>query len=230
MNITESINFVRTLLDEPKYEYHGNSTDLNTVFITALKEAAALVARECWYRGEKEALRTLWSETTLTLNANRTGTMPGTFLFIDSVKSNYTDDSGGNLEKKWPHKYVSPATFSRRRYRTPFEGNSGASFDSSTKYYGRAEYTIIGGNIVVSASPQWATANKDITVSYIATPDIQLPLTNSLPLPEYMHGAICDKAAEILYRKEHPGDDRPNVGGIMDVESALYKVMRTPKR
>lgn len=228
MNITEAINFVRTLLDEPKYEYHGNSTDLNTVFITALKEAATIVARECWYRGEKEAIRTLWTEVVLALNLSRTAVMPGTFLFIDSVKSNFTDASG--TEKEWPHKYVSPAVFSRRNHRSPFETNSGSSFDAATKYYGRAEYTIIGGNIIATSNPALATADHDVKVAYIATPDIQLPLSNKLPLADYMHAAICDRASEILYRKEHPGDDRQNIGGILDVESALYKVMRTPKQ
>lgn len=228
MTINEAINFVRTLLDEPKYEYYGSSADLTSVFVTALTEAASLVARECWYRGEKEGIRTLWNEATLTLDGNRVAAMPGPFLFIESVRSNYSDPLG--IEKKWPYKYVSPAIFSRRRHRTPYEGNAGVSFDNNTKYFTRAEYTIIDGNIVASAVPQWTTGNKDITVTYIATPVIQAPFTNEMPLPEYMHGVICDKAAEILYRKEHPGDDRESVGGIVDVEAALYKVMRTPKR
>jgi hypothetical protein len=47
-----------------------------------------------------------------------------------------------------------------------------------------------------------------------------------MPMAVYIHPFICDKAAEILYRKEHPGDDRPSIGGIIDIESALYKVMR----
>lgn len=228
MTIAEGIEFIRTLLDEPKFEYHGSSTDQASVFMTAIAEAASIVARECWYRGEKEAIRPLWTETTLTVDGNRIATMPGTFLFIESVRSNFTDPLG--LKKNWPHKYVSPAVFSRRKHRSPFEGNSGVSFDSSTKYFGRAEYTIIGGDIVVSASPQLATANKDITVTYIATPVVQAPYTNPLPLAEYMHAVVCDKAAEILYRKEHPGDDRQVVGGIVDVEAALYKVLRTAKR
>lgn len=226
MNISEAIQFVRTLLDEPKYEYHGVSTDLDTVFVTALQEASAIVARECWYRGEKEAIRTLWAEAVLPLNSSQTATMPGQFLFIESVKSNFADGT----DTQWPHKYVSPAVFSRRRHRSPFEGNSGVSFNAYTKYHGRAEYTIVGSNILATSNFQLATPNKDITVSYIATPIIQAPFSNKLPLADYMHGTICDKAAEILYRKEHPGDDRQSVGGIIDVEGALYKVMRAPKR
>lgn len=222
MNITDAILFVRSLLDEPKYEYHGTSADQSTVFVTALQEAAAIVARECWYRGEKEALRPLWAETVLTLNANQVGTMPTSFLFIESVRSNYADGS----DKQWPHKYVSPSIFSRRRHRVPFEANSGTSFNSATKYYARAEYTIVGGNILATSNTLSATPNKNVTVTYITVPTIQAPFANPLPMAEYMHATICDKAAEILYRKEHPGDDREAIGGIVDVEAALYKAMR----
>jgi hypothetical protein len=225
MTITNAILFVRSLLDEPKFEYHGASTDLNTVFATALQEAAAIVARECWYRGEKEALRTLWTESVLPLNSNQVATMPNNFLFIESVRSNFVDNS----DKQWPHKYVSPAIFSRRRQRVPFEGNSGTSYNSATKYYARAEYTIVGNNIMATSNTQFATPNKDVTVTYIRVPTIQAPFSNQLPLAEYMHATICDKAAEILYRKEHPGDDRKSVGSIVDVEAALYQAMRAPK-
>jgi hypothetical protein len=70
------------------------------------------------------------------------------------------------------------------------------------------------------------TANKNVLVSYIQVPAISATLTNQLPMATYIHPFICDKAAEILYRKEHPGDDRPSIGGILDVEGALYQAMR----
>lgn len=222
MTVGQSIELVRNMLDEPKYEYYGSDSDLTTVFITALREAAAQVARECWYRGEKEAIRPLWAELSLTLDGTQTATMPTQFLFIESVRSNYQDGA----DKLWPHKYVSPAVFSRRWHRTPFDVASGNQFVGQSKYYTRAEYTIVGANIMATVNPFTATPNKDIRVTYIQVPVISTTLTNQMPMALYIQPVICDKAAEILYRKEHPGDDRPSVGGIMDVEAALYKVMR----
>lgn len=222
MTVGESISFVRCLLDEPKYEQFGSSADLNTIFIDALREAATVVARECWYRGEKEGIRTLWRETQLTLDANQIGTMPAPFLFIESVRSNYQDSA----LKQWPHVYVDPATFSRRRHRTPAEGASGTSFNSAAKFVTRAEYTIIGNNIHATSNTLSVTPNKSVAVSYIAVPTVSTTLSNDMPLPEYMHATICDTAAGILYRKEHPGEDRQAVGQIIDIQAALYKIMR----
>jgi hypothetical protein len=226
MNVTNGIDLIRNILDEPKYEYFGSSSDLDTIFRDALREAATIVARECWYRGEKEALRPQWAETVLTLDANQMGVMPVPFLFIESVRSNYQIQSN----KQWPHKYVSPAVFSRRRHRTPFETASGNQFNGRNRFLGRAEYTIIGSNIYATSNTLSVTPNKNITVSYITVPTIPLQSANQLPLAAYMHPVICDKAAEILYRKEHPGDDRQAVGGIIDVEAALYKAMRDQKQ
>lgn len=209
MTVGESIELVRNMLDEPKYEYFGSDTDLTTVFRTALREAATIVARDCWYRGEKEALRPLWSEFQLSLDPFQMATMPQEFLFIESVRSNYQDSA----DKLWPHKYVSPAVFSRHR-------------TDQSKFYHRAEYTIIGANISATVNPFVVSQNKDVYVTYIQVPVISATLTDQMPMAVYIHPVICDKAAEILYRKEHPGDDRPSVGGIMDVEAALYKAMR----
>jgi hypothetical protein len=33
-----------------------------------------------------------------------------------------------------------------------------------------------------------------------------------------------------MYRKEHPGDDRPALGSIYDIEAAIYNVMRGVKQ
>jgi hypothetical protein len=223
MTVAEAIAFVRTLLDEPKYEYFGTSTDLNSVFIDALRQAAAQVTRDCWNRGEKEAIRTLWREVQLTLGINQNAAMPEDYMFIESVVSNYRDP----LAKRWPHKYVSPAVFNRRRNRTPFENVSGVSYDGGTKFFTRSEYTLIGSDIYATATG----SGKSITVSYIAVPVVPTtPLSSSMPLAEYIHPMICEKAAEIMYRKEHPGDDRAVLGSIYDIESALYNVMRGVKQ
>ena len=223
MTVAESIAFVRTLLDEPKYEYFGTSTNLNAVFIEALREAAAQVARECWNRGEKEALRPLWKEAQLTLGVNQNSAMPEDYMFIESVRSNYRDQ----LAKQWPHKYVSPAVFNRRRNRTPFENVSGISYDGGTKFITRAEYTLIGSDLYATATG----SNKSVVVTYIAVPVVPTtPLTSSMPLAEYIHPMICEKAAEIMYRKEHPGEDRQMLGSIYDIEAAIYNVMRGAKQ
>lgn len=222
MTVAQGIEFVRNLLDEPKYEYFGTDADLNTVFRDAMREAASLVARECWHRGEKEALRTLWAEATLTLDATQTATMPERFLFIESVRSNFQDFP----DKLWPHKYVSPAVFARRRNRATFEPSVPVNGPLGAIYYGRAEYTVVGANIQATSNTIVATPNKNIRVTYIRIPTISTTLTDAMPMPAYMHPTICDKAAEILYRKEHPGDDRAAVGSILDLEGALYKAMR----
>lgn len=228
MTVGESIAFVRTLLDEPKYEYFGSSTDLNTIFIDALRQAASSVARDCWARGEKEAIRPLFSEISGTLDGNQRFAMPFPFLFVDSVRSNFR--LSGFATGHWPHTYVDPSVFTRRRHRNPAEGNSGISFNSATKFVSRAEFTIIGGDIYATSNTTAPTANKDIYVSYIAVPVVSSTLSDQMPMAEYMHASICDAAAEILYRKEHPGDDRPGVGGIVDVQTALYQVMRGQAR
>jgi hypothetical protein len=222
MTVNQAIEFVRNILDEPKYEYFGSDADLTSIFVDALREAAVVVARECWNRGEKEAIQPLWAEVTLTVDVNQVATMPNQFLFIESVRSNFQD----NADKLWPHKYVSPAVFSRRRNRTPMEPQVGTQLSRSSAFYTRAEYTVVGGNILATSNAIIATPNKDIAVSYIRVPTIPTTLTNQMPMAVYIHPFICDKAAEILYRKEHPGDDRPSIGGIIDIESALYKVMR----
>lgn len=222
MTTAQGIEFIRNLLDEPKFEYFGTDVDPNTVFREAMREAATIVARECWHRGEKEALRPLWAETTLTLDATQIGTMPERFLFVESVQSNFQD----NADKLWPHKYVSPSVFARRRNRTPFEPSVAGNSHFVAGYYGRAEYTIVGNNIQATSNTIVATPNKSIKVSYIRVPTISQVPTDPMPMAIYMHPTICDKAAEILYRKEHPGDDRPSVGSILDIEGALYKVLR----
>lgn len=222
MTVAEGISFIRLLLDEPKYEYFGSSVDLNSVFIDALREAAAQFAREAWHRGEKEVLRTLWTESQLTLGANQNAGMPSAYLFIESVRSNYRDAGA----KQWPHLYVSPDVFMRRRHRTPFEGNSGSSFNSANKFVSRAEYTLIGNDIYATSNTGSPTTNKNIVVTYIAVPTVSTVLSTNLPLAEYAHSKICEKAAEILYRKEHPGDDRQGLGTMIDLEAAIYTVLR----
>lgn len=222
MTTAQGIEFIRNILDEPKYEYFGSDADLATVFREAMREAATTLARECWHRGEKEALRPLWAEVTLTLNASGVATMPERFLFIESVRSNFQDST----DKFWPHRYVSPGVFARRGNRTPFEPSIPFNSPMAAQYYGRSEYTIIGNNIHATSNGIVSTPNKQIKVSYIRVPTISQTTTDSLPMATYVHPTICDKAAEILYRKEHPGDDRSAVGSILDIEGALYKVMR----
>lgn len=222
MTVAESITFVRLLLDEPKYEYFGTQVNQNTIFIDALREAAAKVTRECWYRGEKEAIRPLWRESQLALGVNQNAGMPTDYMFIESVRSNYRNAA----EKQWAHKYVSPNTFMRRRHRTPFENQSGTSFNSQEKFVTRAEYTLIGNDVYATSN----TAGQTITITYISVPVVSTNLSSTMPLAEYIHPKICEKAAEILYRKEHPGDDRPAVGSIYDIEAAIYAVMRQGAR
>lgn len=222
MTVGEAISLVRTMLDEPKFEYYGSSASLNGAIIDALTKAASMVAKECWYRGEKEAIRPLWRETTATLDANQRAVMPEQFMFIESVRSNFRDAA----DKQYLHVYVDPGIFRRRQMRNPSEGNSGTSVNSTAKFVSRAEYTIIGNNVYATGSTASPTSNKNVIITYIRVPTVSTVLTDQMPLAEYMHATICDAAAGVLYRKEHPGDDRSNVGGLIDVEAALYQLLR----
>jgi hypothetical protein len=222
MTVAEAISLVRTMLDEPKYEYYGSSSSLNATIIDALNKAASMVAKECWYRGEKEAIRPLWRETTATLDINQRAVMPEQFMFIESVRSNFRSGTA----KPYLHVYVDPGIFRRRQMRNPSEGNSGSSANAFTKFVSRAEYTIIGGNVFATGSTLAPTNNKNVIISYIRVPLVSSVLTDQMPLAEYMHATICDTAAGVLYRKDHPGDNRPNVGGLIDVEASLYQLMR----
>ncbi len=222
MTVGEAISLVRTMLDEPKYEYYGSSSSLNGTIIDALTKGASMVAKECWYRGEKEAIRPLWRETTVALDATQRAVMPEAFMFIESVRSNFRDSAG----KPYLHSYVDPGIFRRRQMRNPSEGNSGTSVNATAKFVSRAEYTIIGRNVYATGSTTAATNNKNVIISYIRVPTVSTVLSDPMPLAEYMHATICDAAAGVLYRKEHPGDDRANIGGLVDVEAALYQMIR----
>lgn len=222
MTVGEAISLVRTMLDEPKYEYYGSSSSLNGTLIDALTKAASMVAKECWYRGEKEAIRPLWRETTVALDVNQRALMPEDFMFIESVRSNFRS----SFAKPYLHAYVDPGIFRRRQMRNPSEANSGASVNSAAKFVSRAEYTVIGKNVYATGSTAAPTNNKNVIISYIRVPTVSTVLTDQMPLAEYMHATICDAAAGVLYRKEHPGDDRTNVGGLVDVEAALYQMIR----
>lgn len=222
MTTLEAITFVRMVLDEPKYEYFGTSADASTVFVDALREAAAIVARTCWNRGDKDALRPIMQEVSGTLDANGKITLPAPYLFIDSVMSNYR----GLTSSRWLHTYVDPAVFFRRRHRSPTEGASGISVGSAELFVSRAEYTTIGLDIYATGSTTAPTPNKDIIVTYVGVPAVSATPGDQLPMAEFIHPVICDTAAGILYRKEHPGDDRPLVGTVVDTPGAMYQIIR----
>lgn len=221
MTTAEAISFVRMLLDEPKAEFYSDAT-----FLDALREAASVVARDCWYRGEKEAIRPLFTEVSGPIDSAMRFVMPARFLFIDSVRSNFANPTG----PKWLHVYVDPAVFSRRRHRAPAEGASGISFNAAERFVSRAEFTIIGNDVYATGSTTAPTNNKDIHVSYIAVPAVSSTLSDPMPMAEYIHPVICDVAAGLLYRKEHPGDDRAIVGTVADLSGAMYKMIRGQQR
>lgn len=223
MTITQAITLTRQMLDEPSYEYFGESTNIDGEVIDALRQAASQVASDCWYRGEKEATRTLWREETVTLDAQSSAAVSLPFLFIESVRSNFKGST-----PIFSHAYVPPTIFARRQWRalgeTSGAGNGAMSIGQA--FSSRLEYTIKGDRIYVNREIAVVENNQDITVSYVSVPTISVTLTDQMPLAEYMHAVICDVAAGILYRKEHPGTERPAVGGIIDVEAAIIKILR----
>jgi hypothetical protein len=174
------------MLDEPKYEYHGSSSSLNGTIIDALTKAVSMVAKECWYRGEKEAIRPLWRETTVALDSNQRAVMPEAFMFIESVRSNFHSSAA----KPYLHSYVDPGIFRRRQMRNPSEGNSGASVNGFAKFISRAEYTIIGRDVYATGSTAATTNNKNVIISYIRVPTVSTVLNDAMPLAEYMHATI----------------------------------------
>lgn len=223
MTITDAITLTRQMLDEPSYEYYGESTDIDGEIIDALRQAASQIATECWYRGEKEALRPLWREETVTLDAQSSAGLSLPFLFIESVRSNFKGST-----PIFNHAYTAAVTFFRRYWRALGETISTGANPMSVgqRFSSRLEYTITNGRIYVNREIAVVENNQDITVSYVIVPTISATLTNQMPMAEYMHAVICDTAAGILYRKEHPGSERPAVGGIIDLEAGIIKILR----
>lgn len=85
-------------------------------------------------------------------------------------------------------------------------------FDSAaTSISGRYEYTVEEGTVKTNGSAFMAT--------YYRVP----ALTSELALPVFTHAIICDDAAALLYRKDHPGAERPTLGSIYDIEELLRK-------
>jgi hypothetical protein len=223
MTVAEAIALTRSILDEPSYEYFGSSSNVDGEVIDALRQAASLVASECWYRGEKEALLPEWVEETQAVDAQSAVTPLSPFLFIESVRSNFKGATA-----IFNHAYVAPTIFFRRQWRALGETGGANLGDVSRgqRFSSRLEYTVSGNRIVVNREVTVVENNQNITVSYIRVPTISPTLSNAMPLAEYMHAVICDTAAGLLYRKEHPGTERPDVGGIVDLEAAIISVIR----
>lgn len=206
MTLAQAISMVRVMLDEPRFEYHGSSTAANDVFIRALEDAAEFCARTYWYRGEKEALRPLETEELLVLAGDKSVTPSTPYLFVETVIGMPDDTS-----PTYYARYVPPEKFfSGERW------NIGNAPSATRRYSGAFEYTTYGGKIYLNHPTSFVAS---IRVLYVAVPSIPLatPLGNQLPLAEYVHGAIVDKAAEILYRKEVPGGRRSDLGSLLDL-------------
>lgn len=214
---------VRMLLDEPSYEYFGTQANPNLDFDEALRQACEQVIRECWYRGEKEAYRTEWVEETLTMDAAGSVALSNPFIFVESVKSNY---KGGTAI--FNHAYVAPTIFFRRQMRALSEtpGSGALPYTVAQNFTSRLEYTIAGGRIYANREVAVVENNQNLVVSYIRMPTLPVSVSDPIPLAEYIHGVVCDTAAGILYRKEHPGDDRPGIGGIVDLEATIIKALK----
>lgn len=227
MTVAEAIAFVRSMLDEPSYEYHGSSTDRDTIFIEALAEAAATYAQDAWWRGEKDATRPVWQEETVAMTNTGVVATAQPILLVDSVRSNWrsTAPSASNL-LLYNHVYTEPATFFRRKYKGVADTAPTGPISAGQKFVSRLEYTIDNGAVVVNRDPGMTYGNNNVIVCYLSVPVVSTTQTNQLPLAEYCHGSLCDLAASILYRKEHPGDDRPQLGSMMDIDAIITMATR----
>lgn len=226
MTLREAIVTVRLLLDEPRYEYYGSSTDIDGEVIDALRQALANVARSTWYRMEKEAVRPLMRSEVVGIDVNGIGVVSEDYLLIYSVVSNLeTSDAQAPL---YSHRYVPPALFARRTLRNP-EENPGAMTSAIARgqlFTSTKEYTVEPDrSIRVHVDPVTAVGNYSVRVGYLAVPTINAAFP-ALPLPiaEYVHGYVCDVAAEILWRKDHDGQDRPALGGMYDLDGLLHQM------
>lgn len=225
MTVAEGIAMVRLLLDEPKYEYFGESTNLDGEFRDALRQAAAQYAKQAYDRGEKEAVRPIWRRETGAMNGSGVVTLTLPFLVVEEVASNWSVNTlavAPFTTFYYVHRYASPQEFYRRQLRSPWDAQAPTvGVATGQTFFGRLEYTIDNSTIVVNRQPGNIYANSDVIVTYLSVPVISATGTDQLPLARYTHGIICDIAAQIMYRKEHPGDDRQALGSIVDIESAL---------
>lgn len=222
MTVGEAIAFVRSMLDEPSFEYHGSSTNRDGIFIDTLTEAASILAQECWWRGEKDATRPIWQEETVAATVNGVVATAQPILLVDSVRSNLrsTAPLANNL-LLYDHVYTEPDVFYRRRYKGVADTAPTGPVSQGQKFVSRLEYTVDAGAVVVNMDPGMTYGNTNVIVCYLSVPTVSINQANQLPLAEYCHGAICDMAASILYRKEHPGDDRPQLGSMLDIDSII---------
>jgi hypothetical protein len=222
MTVAEAIAMVRSLLDEPSYEYHGSSGNRDTIFIDALTEACSTHAQETWWRGEKDATRPIWQEETIAMDAVGAVATSLPILLVDSVRSNLrsTAPAANNL-LLYSHVYTEPDKFYRRRYKGVADTVPTGPISQGQKFVSRLEYTIDAGVVVVNRDLNMVYGNDNIVVCYLSVPTVSTTQTNQLPLAEYCHGAVCDLAASFLYRKEHPGDDRPQLGSMLDIDAVL---------
>lgn len=228
MTVGEAIDFTRQMLDEPRYEFHGTSTDLNTVFITALEEAARLVLQDMWHRGEKDGYMPLCREEDHQAVASAirgyelTPTEP--MEYIERVATSIAYDA-----PTYEAVYVDPDLYAQA-----FVHNAGRppqTFPVPDTFMksGSSIYTVIQNRVVVNTIlpiPTMLLGTVWVRIAYVRTPVVSTTLTLQLPMAEYTHAYICDKAAALLYHKEHPGEARPTLGQIFDLSSPMYEKMR----
>lgn len=191
------------LIDESRYEYYGESTDLNTVYIRALQQAAIQKAREYWQRGEKEALRPEWVEQTVAGNPAVLGFEP---LYVETVR--LQNDALDTF--KHAATYVPVEEWGTGQFQNP---------SLTPAHAGRYEFTLYDGDIYHNGDP-----TAGVRISYVRIPTVSTGLGNPMPLAEYTHGAICERAARILYDKEVPGTNRPLLGGLLDIPGSLQEL------
>lgn len=203
MTTNDAIAFVRTMLDESRFEQIGRSTDPNTAFVEALQAAAIEKAREYWFRGEKEALRTEFQSE---LVGASPATLANPILFIESVSIGRTATDTA---------YAVSAVY------VPVDEYTNELLSSQlgqTSRSGRAEYTVLGNQIYHNGN---STAGA--LVNYYRIPVVSPTITDNLPLARYTHGVICERAAKLLYQEESPAIERTSLGDLLDLTNSLQR-------
>lgn len=199
MTTLEAIDAVQMLLDELGVEYYAPIE-----ILTALEQAQVEKAREYWFYGKKEGIRTLFTRQSLNGSGSSginlaialAGVRP---MFYEALLVKMADSEPTPIHHA---RYIQPEKYIWYRFSNPAATN---------RVSGRLEYSVIGGSLFHNG------AGTSADFSFVIQPTIPTPQT-PLALATYAHQDIVDRAAYLLYRKEVGLDDHEAVGTSADLQ------------
>ena len=212
MTVPQAFTMVRTLIDESSNEFVGDLVDFDKDIRDALREASYQVVRELWYRGEKEALRPLWTEVLTTAQNSYQFADDDVPLFIESVLVGTYEPSPFSRDPFFPAVYVPVEKYSQLRVQPNIRG---------PLTHGRLEYTMRRDTILFQG---WGAR-----ISYYRRPDLDVNSSGEMfdniysgpANSEWLHGFICERAASILMQRAVQDQEREALGSFFDLERIL---------